>query len=49
MLLAEARMSVGLRIADWGDGLVRFVRDSIMPATYNAYGSRNGGEVANLD
>jgi len=31
------------------DGSVRFVRDSITPATYNAYGSRNGGEVANLD
>jgi prepilin-type N-terminal cleavage/methylation domain-containing protein len=31
------------------DGSVRFVRESITPATYNAFGTRAGGEVANLD
>jgi len=31
------------------DGSVRFVRDTITPANYNAYGSRAGGEVATLD
>ena len=31
------------------DGSVRFVRQSIAPATYSAYGSRAGGEVATLD
>ncbi len=31
------------------DGSVRFVRQSIAPATYTAYGSRAGGEVATLD
>jgi len=31
------------------DGSVRFVRESISAQAYSAYGSRNGGEVANLD
>ena len=31
------------------DGSVRFVRDTITPETYSAYGSRAGGETANLD
>jgi prepilin-type N-terminal cleavage/methylation domain-containing protein len=31
------------------DGSVRFVRDSISKATYDAFGTRAGGEVATLD
>ncbi|MGL6074468.1 MAG: DUF1559 domain-containing protein [Fimbriiglobus sp.] len=31
------------------DGSVRFVRETIDAPTYNAYGTRSGGEVANLD
>ena len=31
------------------DGSVRFVRDGITKTTYDAYGSRAGGEVATLD
>jgi len=32
-----------------GDGSVRFIRDSITPATLSALGTRAGGEVINLD
>lgn len=32
-----------------GDGSVRFIRDSITPATLSALGTRAGDEVINLD
>jgi prepilin-type processing-associated H-X9-DG protein len=31
------------------DGSVHFVRDSIAPVTFQALGTRNGGEVVNGD
>jgi prepilin-type processing-associated H-X9-DG protein/prepilin-type N-terminal cleavage/methylation domain-containing protein len=33
----------------FADGSVKFLRDSLAPATYSALGTRNGGEVANID
>jgi prepilin-type processing-associated H-X9-DG protein len=43
-VLARSHHAGGVNMA-LCDGSVRFVRDSVNPATYRALGSRNGGEV----
>jgi prepilin-type processing-associated H-X9-DG protein len=41
---ARSRHSGGVNTL-FGDGSVRFVRNSIPPATWRAWGTMNGGEV----
>jgi prepilin-type N-terminal cleavage/methylation domain-containing protein/prepilin-type processing-associated H-X9-DG protein len=45
---ARSRHEQGVN-ALFGDGSVRFVRDSVNPISWTATGTRAGGEVANLD
>jgi len=43
-VLARSYHAGGVNMA-MCDGSVRFIRNSVNPATYKALGSRNGGEV----
>ncbi len=45
---ARSRHEQGVNVL-YGDGGVRFVRDSVNPISWTATGTRGGGEVASLD
>jgi prepilin-type N-terminal cleavage/methylation domain-containing protein/prepilin-type processing-associated H-X9-DG protein len=45
---ARSKHTGGVNAA-FADGSVRFVRDSINPQTWSGMGTKNGGEVVNLD